>query len=63
MDINNFKRLNLLPEKVLSDNATQNDLYEFVDLLNQWKSSDDLKVYGSLYTYNKPSHQNLSMNS
>lgn len=53
MDINSFKRLNNLSEKVLYETATINDLNEFVILLEQWKLSDELKVFGNLYTYNK----------
>ena len=53
MNMNSFTRLNALSEKVLCETATLKDLNEFVALLGEWRSCDDLHVYGDFYSYNK----------
>jgi uncharacterized protein YnzC (UPF0291/DUF896 family) len=45
MNNDDFERLNFLSEKTLTETITQNELKEFIVLLNEWNLSVELNLF------------------
>ena len=53
MHTNDFERLNSLSEKAIGESATEDELKEFNQLLNEWNTSTELNLFLNNHNFSK----------